>query len=122
MKSYKELTVYQDSIKLVSEIYKVTGEFPNSEIYGLTSQIRRSAVSIPSNIAEGAKRNHIKENIQFLHISLGSASELDTQLEISKVLEFITKHQYDELSLKLLSLTKRLHGVIRFQKSRLEVG
>lgn len=118
MKSYKELSVYTDSLAFVAEIYKLTNNFPQSELFGLTSQIRRSASSIPCNIAEGSKRNYPKETIQFLHISLGSASELDTQLEICKVLNFIDSNEFEKLSEKLLTITKRLHGMIRYQKTR----
>ena len=73
----------------VVEIYKLTDKFPSSELYGLTSQIRRSSVSIPSNIAEGWSRNSTKEYIQFLHVSNGSLSEIETQLEIANKLGYI---------------------------------
>lgn len=84
LKSYKELIVWQKSIKLVKEVYKVTYQFPRSELYGLSSQMRRAAISIPSNIAEGYSRRNLKEYIQFLHIAYGSSAELETQLIIAK--------------------------------------
>ena len=82
--NHKDLDIWKESIELTKKIYLITKNFPKEEIYGLTSQIRRSCISIPSNIAEGSARNHDKEFIQFLYISLGSLAELDTQLIISK--------------------------------------
>jgi len=87
VKSYKELTAYQKAYQLVVLIYKMTSSFPKAELYGLTSQMRRSAVSIPSNMAEGYMRGS-KEYTQFLKIALGSAAELETQLSLSKDLGF----------------------------------
>lgn len=88
IKSPKDLKVWQESMELVIQIYKISNGFPNHEIYGLSSQIRRAAVSIPSNIAEGAGRKSNKEFMQFLFISLGSLSEVETQLEISQRLGY----------------------------------
>ena len=82
LKTHKDLDVYQNSMELVTDIYHMTKFFPREEQYGLTSQIRRSAVSVPSNIAEGAARKSKPEFIQFLYIALGSLSELETQLII----------------------------------------
>src|SRR5690606_35660521 len=93
MKTHKDLEVWKKSIELVTEIYQVTKNFPKEEIYGLTSQIRRSAVSVPSNIAEGAARQFNKEYIQFLYIALGSLMELDTQLIIAKNNDFIDEEK-----------------------------
>ena len=84
LKTHKDLDVYQTSMELVTDIYHLTKSFPWEEQYGLTSQIRRSAVSVPSNISEGAARKNKPEFIQFLYIALGSLSELETQLIISK--------------------------------------
>ena len=84
LESYKQLTVWQRSIELVKEIYKVTDGFPKSELYGLVSQMRRASISIPSNIAEGYKRKNLGEYIYFLSIADASAAELETQLIISK--------------------------------------
>ena len=83
IRSHKDLNVWKKSIDLVDIIYKVTKSFPKEEIYCLTNQIRRSVISIPSNIAEGAARNSKKEFIQFLYIALGSLSELETQIIIA---------------------------------------
>ncbi len=86
MRTHKDLTVWQKAMELVVNIYKITNKLPKSEIFGLISQMQRSAVSIPSNIAEGAKREHKAEYIQFLSIANGSASELETQLLLAKQL------------------------------------
>jgi len=89
MKSHKDLKVWQESMDLVIEVYKITNLFPKEELYGLTSQIKRSALSIPSNIAEGAGRKGKTEYCRFLYIALGSASELETQIEIAYRLNFV---------------------------------
>lgn len=86
MKSHKDLTLWQKSMLLAEEVYLLTSKFPNSEKFGLSSQMQRAAVAIPSNIAEGAKRIHRQEFIHFLSIAQGSASELETQLILSKKL------------------------------------
>jgi four helix bundle protein len=84
LKSYKELKVWQKSIELVKEIYRITNGFPRNEIYGLVIQMRRAAVSIPSNIAEGYSRKNLKEYLQFLRVAYSSSAELETQLIIAK--------------------------------------
>ncbi len=86
--SYKELIVWQKAMELVVDVYKLTEGFPKSELYGLTSQTRRCAVSIPSNIAEGRRRRGDKDYAHFLIIAYGSGSELETQIEIAKRLPF----------------------------------
>ncbi len=83
MRTHKDLTVWQKSMDLVEKIYKITNNPPKSELFGLISQMQRSAVAIPSNIAEGAKREHKAEYLQFLSIANGSASELETQLMLT---------------------------------------
>ena len=93
MKSHKDLTVYKTSIDLVVAVYNLSKKFPVEERYGLTSQLRRAAVSIPSNIAEGAARNSKKEFIRFLYISLGSLAEVETQMEIAGRLKFISENK-----------------------------
>ena len=89
MKTYRDLIVWQKSMVLVTEVYKISKEFPNDETYGLTSQIRRCAVSIPSNIAEGYGRNSTNDYIHFLRIATGSLYELQTQMEIALNLHYI---------------------------------
>ncbi len=97
MKTYTELFVWQKSMELVTAIYKQTQNFPKEEIYGLTSQIRRCAVSIPSNIAEGFGRKSQQDFIRFLKISMGSLFELQTQLRISKNIGFLDEIEFTEL-------------------------
>ncbi|WP_164126556.1 four helix bundle protein [Sphingobacterium luzhongxinii] len=91
MKSHEDLKVWQESMTLVEKVYALTASFPKEEVYGLTSQIRRSAVSVPSNIAEGAGRQSKAEWIRFLFIAQGSLSELDTQLKIEQRLNYIAE-------------------------------
>src|SRR3989344_4866217 len=91
--SYRELTVWQKGIDLVLEIYRLTNLLPKSELYGLASQMRRAAVSIPSNIAEGYSRNHRPEYVQFVKVAFGSGAELETQLTITKKLELVPKQE-----------------------------
>lgn len=93
--SYHELIAYQKAYQLVLLIYRMTGSFPKEEVYGLTSQIRRAAVSIPSNIAEGFMRG-TKEYLHFLKIALGSAAELETQLSLSKDLGYSKDKDFQE--------------------------
>jgi len=92
VRKHHELKAWQEAMELVKEIYRVTRDFPKEEIYGLVSQMRRAAVSIPSNISEGAARGGDREFIQFLIIARGSLSELETQLLISKDLGYLTPH------------------------------
>lgn len=113
MKTHKDLDVWKKSIEFVSEIYQVTSSFPKEELYGLTSQIRRAAISIPSNIAEGAARNHKKEFKQFLYISLSSCSEIETQIIIARNLGYIKLSQNDPLLEKLEIISKMLQGLIK---------
>jgi four helix bundle protein len=96
--NHKKLNVYKSSIELVSEIYKLTDTFPSSENFGLTSQLRRAAVSIPSNIAEGAARSSDAERNRFLQIARSSLVEVDTQIEISLTLNYLNKNDIEHLS------------------------
>ena len=117
VKSHEDLLVWQISIDFVTSIYKLTKDFPKTEIYGLTNQMRRAAVSIPSNIAEGAARNSTKEYIQFLYIALGSVSEIDTQLIISKNLGFADN---SELRSEVKIIKGKLINLIASLKRRLK--
>lgn len=96
IESYKDLDVWRKSIELVKEIYLVTRKFPETERYGLVNQMRRCAVSIPSNIAEGKTRQHLNEYIQFLYLSLSSCAELETQVIISQELEYMNNNKENE--------------------------
>jgi four helix bundle protein len=113
--SYRELSVWQKSISLVVEIYQLTESFPKSELYGLTSQMRRAAVSIPANIAEGSARGHRQEYCQFVKIAYASGAELETHLEIARQLKFVsnayvknTEALLDETMKMLNALAKSL--------------
>lgn len=119
MKSYKELTVWQKAMDLCGEIYKTTETFPKSEIYGLTSQIRRCAVSIPSNIAERQYREHTAEYIQFLRIAYGSGAELETQLEITLRINYLKDEDYKRLTLLLEEIMKMLNKLINTLRLKL---
>lgn len=114
IKNHKDLEVWKKSMDLVSNIYKITESFPNKELYGLTNQIRRAAVSIPSNIAEGAARNSKKEFIQFLYIALGSLSELETQIIIASRLEYLNNLDNSLEDLKFVQ--KLINGLIYYLK------
>ena len=104
-------------MQLVTDVYRVSKKFPQKETYGLVNQIRRAAVSIPSNIAEGAGRQTSKEFVQFLHIAQGSLSELDTQLEISNRLGFLSQKDWSELEVMMNRIDKMVSGLIRHKKS-----
>jgi four helix bundle protein len=101
MRSHEKLDVWKASIDLVLEIYRMTGGFPSDERFGLTSQIRRASVSIPSNIAEGAARNSDSDFVRFLYISQGSASEVETQLLIASRLGYISDADHESLRTQL---------------------
>ena len=109
MNRFKELIVWQKSIELATEVYQLTKSFPSDERFGLVSQMNRSGVSIPSNIAEGSGRNSNKEFVHFLGIATGSASELETQLVISKNLNFGDKALIDSMIDKITSIQNMLH-------------
>jgi len=106
MHRYKDLKVWQRSLDLVVDVYKATAEYPKDERFGLISQTQRSAVSIPSNIAEGAGRNSDKEFIQFLAISNGSSYELETQILVAEKLNFITKESSENICTQLDEIQK----------------
>jgi len=113
MKTYREINVWQKAINFVTMIYENTRVFPSEELYGLTSQIRRSAVSIPSNIAEGFGRRSSSDFKRFLLISMGSLFELQTQLEISKNLKYIKENIFDELYQESREIERMLFSFIR---------
>ncbi len=107
---HKDLKAWQESMDLVVTIYKVTSKFPDEEKYGLTTQLRRASVSVPSNIAEGSARKGNKEYIQFLYVALGSLAELDTQLEIAHNLEFIDS--FTEIEVRTKYIRNLIIGLI----------
>lgn len=105
MKTHKDLDVWMKSMDLAEEIYRITDTFPDREKFSMVSQLRRAAISVPSNIAEGATRNHTKEFVQFLYISLGSTSELETQLLLAKRIGYISN---DEKLMNDLNIVRKL--------------
>lgn len=119
MKTHKNLDVWNKSVNFVTTIYKVTNRFPSEEKFGLTNQIRRSGVSVPSNIAEGAARNSKNDFIRFLRISQGSNAELQTQLTIAKNLDFVKDREFEELMEKSTDISKMISGLIRSLQSKI---
>jgi four helix bundle protein len=117
MKTHKELDVWRRSIDLAKEVYQITRRFPRDEQFGLVTQMRRSTVSIASNIAEGAARRGTKEFIQFLYVAVGSASELDTQLEIAKAIGATPPEELQPVQDSVVRVTMMLRGLIRSLKS-----
>lgn len=113
--SFKDLIVWQKSMMLVKDIYKLTSELPKEETYGLKSQMRRCAVSIPSNIAEGSRRGSRKDFAQFLRISMGSASELETQILLSK--DLYSEVDYGKTEAQLIEIQKMLMVLIKRLKT-----
>jgi four helix bundle protein len=113
MFAHKKLDAWKDSMILVEDVYLITSCFPKSELFGLSSQIRRSAVSVPANISEGAARNRPKEFIRFIRFSFGSLSELETHLEISYRLRFIDENTFVRLQNKITKISAQLSGLIR---------
>ena len=118
MKSHKDLEVWRASIDLARDVYEVTREYPKEEQYGIVAQMRRSAVSIGSNIAEGAARQGTKEFVQFLYIAVGSATELDTQIEISKATRMVDSRRLDAVQALITRVTMMLRGLIRALKAK----
>ena len=112
-KPHKKLDVWQAAMKTAQMVYMVTNTFPAQEKFGLVSQMRRAAVSIPSNIAEGAARQGGREFRNFLSMAQGSLSELDTQLELSVLLGFLTNENLAEITHQLIRIDKMLTGLIR---------
>lgn len=113
MHNFKELRVWQMSVELATDTYRLTNSYPKNEIYGLTSQIRRCSVSISSNIAEGAGRSGKNEFRQYLHIAYGSCFELETQLIISRNLEYVENEKFEFISMRIIEIQKMLYKLIK---------
>ena len=111
--SFKDLKIWKAAIELVKDVYAVSSEFPKEEIYGLTSQMRRSAISIPSNVAEGFRRQHNSEIKQFLHISLDSCAELETQMIIAEELGYIDESRTSDLFENLDHICRMTSNLIK---------
>ena len=112
VKTFRDLKIWQQGIAIVKDIYQLSRRFPKEEMYGLTSQMRRAAISIPSNVAEGFKRNSEKEYRKFLFVALGSAAELETQVIISNELNYIGNSELARVCTKLDSLSKMIYRLI----------
>ncbi len=112
-KPHKKLEAWKQSMDLVIDIYRTTESFPSQEIYGLTNQIRRAAVSIPSNIAEGAARQTKKEFSNYLHMAQGSLSELDTQIELARRLGYLNDGDWKVLDRQMERIDKMISGLIK---------
>ena len=112
-KPHKKLNVWKESIELARDVYTLTSRFPSEERFGLTSQMRRAAISIPSNVAEGAARRSKKEFKNFVGMAQGSLSELDTQFELAVALGYLNRNDLGGLEERMLKIDKMLSGLIR---------
>ncbi len=110
---FRDLDVWKLSMELVEDVYKITKAFPKSEMFGLTDQMRRASISIPSNIAEGNGRQHSKEYVNFLYIALGSLLELITQTELAKRLDYINSQQSTLIAERCTRINKMLRALIK---------
>ena len=121
MHSYKNLEAWKKSMLLVKEVYLLVKIFPKEELYGLTSQIKRAAVSIPANIAEGVGRNYKKDTIQFLHISRGSLYELETLLSVAEMIKILNTENFNSVSENINECARIINGFISYyEKSELK--
>jgi four helix bundle protein len=116
--NYKDLDVWKESKKLVVGIYKLTADFPDNEKYGITNQMRRAAVSVPSNIAEGNGRQYKKETIQFLYISKASLFELETQSIVAYELEMLSEEKLNRIVAQISLCIRLIVGLIKYYEKR----
>lgn len=112
VQSYRDLLIWQKGIELVTHVYRVTEKLPRSETFALTSQVRKAAISVPSNIAEGHARQHSREFRQFLYIALGSLAELDTQLTIALKLAYVSESDLDSVHANIVELRRMISGLV----------
>jgi four helix bundle protein len=119
MKDRKELRVWQGGVTLVTAVYRMTQDFPKPEMYGLTAQIRRAAISVPSSIAEGWARASTREYIHFLTVARGSLAELETQLIIAKELAYLRQTELDELLSQIGEVGRALNALTTSLRRRL---
>ena len=112
MRDYKNIKAYKLAEELVMNIYSITNKFPKEEMYGLTSQMRRAAISVPANISEGASRNHKRDYLQFLYVSRGSMAELECLMDIANRLGFLPNKEHEQISNKRSEVAKTLYGLI----------
>ncbi|MCW1967840.1 MAG: four helix bundle protein [Anaerolineae bacterium] len=111
-RDYRDLLIWQKGLVLVKAVYQLTKKFPNSEIYALSSQVQRAAVSIPSNIAEGQCRQHQGEFKQFLYIALGSSGEVDTQMIVAEQLGYISQDELTEIHAQIEEIRRLIRGLV----------
>lgn len=116
--NYTDLAVWQKSMQLVTQVYKITSDFPKEERYSLVDQMRRAAVSIPSNIAEGHSRKSKADFSKFLRISMGSVTELETQVMISRNLEYLSEKVMNQVLENSLEIKKMIQGLVRSLNSK----
>jgi len=116
-RGHRDLVAWKKAMELVTEIYRVTREFPKDEVYGLVSQLRRAAVSVPSNLAEGYGRNSRKEFYQFVGMARGSLAEVETQIEIAKSLQYVSEKSCCELLSRVDEVGRVLTGLREWSKS-----
>ncbi|MBF9140021.1 four helix bundle protein [Hymenobacter properus] len=121
-RSYTELSVWLQSRQLTKRVYELTQHFPKEELFGLTNQLRRAAVSVPSNIAEGCGRQHTRDTLQFLFVARGSLFEVETQLYLANDLAYLTEAELQELLSAVTNCKKLLQGFIRYYRSLLPVS
>ena len=111
---YKKLSLFQKAEELTFLVYKHTGNFPREEVFGLTSQMRRAAVSVPANIVEGYSRNNKRERLQFYYIAKGSLAELEYYIDLAHRLKYLSNEKHKELNLKRSETGKLLNGFINY--------
>jgi four helix bundle protein len=116
IRSFRDLDAWKEGHKLVIEIYKMTKNFPKEEVFGLCNQLRRAAVSITSNIAEGFSRNSLKEKVQFYSMAKASNTELQNQLLITKDVGYLSREKFKELEEQSIRVNKLISGLIRYCK------
>lgn len=117
IKTFRDLIAWQESHKLALSVYEITGQFPSRESYSLIDQMRRCAISISSNIAEGFSRRSKKEKMQFYYMSLGSTTEFQNQLIFSKDIKYINESAYNQMDEQTIKVHKLLNGLIKSSKS-----
>lgn len=117
IKNFRDLRVWQEGHKLVVLIYKITKSFPREELYSLVDQMRRSAVSVTSNIAEGFSRHSFKEKVQFYSMAHGSLTELENQVQVAKDVEYIKNDEFEKISEYLMNVHMLLNAFIKKTKS-----
>lgn len=120
IRNFTDLIAWQKGHEFILEIYKVTNHFPANESFILTQQLKRAAISVTSNIAEGFGRRGFKEKIRFYYIALGSVYEINSQLIVAKDLGYISSTQYDEFNVKITDISKLIHGLIAKTKSLID--